>query len=291
MLPIHWNKLDLSTVIAAGFSLACCLLATAFVFPRIGNDASVGSLFVIQNLVIIGFLVLVSLRFHRNAEKRERQLSEWHTNRLLIPKMIHCFVHDARNFLTNEDEHHYEYFAVASQLQKACNYLKAIFDALNKQDNAVTVKMRHSGDNMISIARDERTAKLRKQEKSHPISENTAFRSISNPDLDKSRCYLNNDLLNDSQYNNTTEDWRDRYTSTLVVPVRRGQVVIGCLAVDCKRGQGQRSDTLVSHSAEDPYNDSNHVEIMAIFADLIFYILFKAVTTPKPGGQGKSEGN
>ena len=179
-----------------------------------------------------------------------------------------------RNFFSKEAEHCYSPEHSYPQLQKACNSCKDIFDRLTKVDNTVTIKMIiDDGTNFITIARNQMGVDTRGTGQKHAINRNTAFSHL----VAGNRWFLKNDLQFDSNYINTNSNWKNEYSSTLVVPIRMNEVLVGCLAVDSFKKENVMTASNQKGQINEIYNDKNHVQLLAIFADLIYCVISKTI--------------
>lgn len=275
----HLSKLEFFAIIA---SITSCILSILCFVAQIVSSSATGILavsFVIQNAAIIGALILLAGYFIRQAEIKDKKLEEWAVNRFKVPRSIHVFVHEIRKVFCDENEQKVSIETVSSNLEKACNSCKEIFDLLTKVENVVTIKMLVDESTFVSVARDQKGISSRELLSDYQtIDENTAFSTITMKHTNlKSRVYLNNKLHHTKTYSNDKPDWQERYTSVIIVPIRKNDLLLGSISVDCNLESNKR--TSEESDAVDVYNDENHLQILSIFSDLLFCVLFKALMT------------
>jgi hypothetical protein len=285
-IPNDLTKLEFSAIIASFLSLIISIIGLLVpLFPTFTKE-SLAIYFVMQNGLIITALILLTLYFIRLAEVRYKKIQEWEINRVEIPKSIHGFIHEMRNFFSEDCKHNYERELCCLQLQRACNLCKDIFDRLTKFDtfdnkvitisNVVSIKMVcDNKESFVTVARDQAGNNVRGIGKKHKINENTEFMHLAIKNNGKSKFYLNNTLHFTDNYNNTNPDWKDQYTSTLIVPIKKDDHLVGCISVDCKINQNDKFVHYKKRKTIDVYNETNHLELLAIFADLLYCIVAK----------------
>jgi hypothetical protein len=284
-LPKHLSKLEIVALFSSIVSLLVGIVGLFYPLLDSFRAQYLTLFFVSQNVIIIVALILLLGYFIRKAEITEHTLEEWRINRFEIPKSIHGFIHEMRNFFSEEYNHKYAAEQSYLQLQKACNSCKEIFDRLTKVQNTITIKMTYDkGKSFITVARDQAGIDSRGKGDKHPIAENTAFSQLAIKDKVKSKFYLNNKLHLTPHYNNTNQHWKEQYTSALVVPIRKEDVLVGCLAIDCNVQQNSELRKKKSDGFIEIYNDKNHVQLLAIFADLLYCVISKTIANQPESG-------
>ena len=109
--------------------------------------------------------------------------------------------------------------------QHVCNIMADLLSYYIGKPIAVSIKIMDNApdgnEEVVTLARDDKSAAGRKVGDKHPVNRNTAFNRIRSGDA---VWFAESDLVAENlagRYSNTNPDWQQKYQSAIVVPIRR----------------------------------------------------------------------
>lgn len=182
---------------------------------------------------------------------------------------------------------------VVATLSEFCTQISEFLGQLygRKYTFRVAVKGLISNDEVVTLARDQRTLKARPPHKDqnvrHSLERNTAFCMLRSGQLTIYAC----DNLNESAtYLNETPGWERLYNATAVVPIRRtfdngSFELAGFLGVDCMLPQGAPRVFCVRRKGKDEPDEAIR-NLLLGYADIMFALIKRGrLTQPRANGR------
>lgn len=300
-----WNKLTkLATIHILSILGSICSICSFFLVMIFRDSGSAWVYLASQGVLmlsLVGFAIYLSIQRERGLAAlggKDSQIQRQKQNVLALKERLtkqkafsasyvtlHKIFHDLRDALIElaeiEDDaakdHEVDRLFLVF-MQKATDNLQRIFDATADEKSRVCIKqLIDDGKNVKTLCRDAGCS-AEHSEEPVPVEANTDFLLVSQRAPGHKRFFFCNDLMGLGCYQNSHPDWKSKYLSAIVWPIRGPKLgspgnydVAGFLCVDSM--QTNVFDPVVS------------VEIGAAVADMLYILLVEVDSIKEDAGQ------
>jgi hypothetical protein len=230
--------------------LSLFMSGAALIAESLRKDATVPMQIILtQNGIIIIVVVVLLLFYYSKYLKESYRNQSSEKVYEVIGAEFHKMAHDNRNLMISVESQpqNISTHDASGILIDYCDYIKNILEAMfqGKITFHVAMKAFISEEAVVTIARDRITLDhvgkedilLRHNDIVFEVKENSSFDRLL---ASKKKAFASDNLLKDKDYDNTSPNWCNKYTATMVVPIRRNYVnndslfeIAGYIGVDC----------------------------------------------------------
>jgi len=195
-----------SNLFIVGFVIALLFIFSAFILSHRDHKREISELQSISDRAIWGLFAEIATSLHRLSHDLRDRFSWliWQWDKI---------------DLTSLQDH------AGTTGQHVCNVMADLLSYYVGKRIALSIKIMDNApdgtEEVVTLARDDKSAAGRKIGDKHPVKDNTAFNRIRSGEA---IWFAESDLIAESRagrYHNTNLDWQQKYQSAIVVPIRR----------------------------------------------------------------------